>query len=226
MDRYIGALYQIVAAGQKANSYKFALWRALARLASNTNEAKPEISKRELAPIFLEFYWPLEVKYHIRQGIDPDKDPVVMKRIRELVQDRIVSHGESLRDFQTRMPEKRKMLVEQIAREAFDDVIPRFHKVRGERIEPKIYTYTGVEGRAGELIELTGESRQFLMIEYRRLVDYVAVSGWVRFTEQFTSAPKLHDKIEGTDFRRASVSRWREISSLHAESATTKNVIV
>ena len=135
-----------------------------------------------------------------------------MKRIRELVQEpTLVSHGESLRDFQTRMPEKRKMLVEQIAREAFDDVIPRFHKVRGERIEPKIYTYTGVEGRAGELIELTGESRQFLMIEYRRLVDYVAVSGWVRFTEQFTSAPKLHDKIEGTDFRRASVSRWRKL---------------
>jgi hypothetical protein len=22
--------------------------------------------------------WPLEIKYHIRQGIDPDKDPIVM----------------------------------------------------------------------------------------------------------------------------------------------------
>ena len=95
MDRYIGTLYQIVAAGQKANSYKFAPWRALARLASNTNEAKPEISKRELAPIFLEFYWPLEVRYHIRQGIDPGKDPVVMKRIRELVEEGDIGHGES-----------------------------------------------------------------------------------------------------------------------------------
>jgi hypothetical protein len=45
MDRYIGTLYQIVAAGQKTNSYKFAVWRALTRLAPNTNEAKPEISK-------------------------------------------------------------------------------------------------------------------------------------------------------------------------------------
>ena len=116
----------------------------------------------------------------------------------------------ALRDFQTRMPEKYRTLVAQMAREAFDDVIPRFHKVRGERIEPKIYTYTGVEGRAGELIELTGESRHFL-IEYRRLVDYVAVSGWVRFTEQFTSAPKLHDKIEGTNFRRGPVSQWRKV---------------
>jgi hypothetical protein len=210
MDRYIGTLYQIVAAGQKTNSYKFALWRALTRLASSTSEAKPEISKHDLAPIFLEYYWPLEVKYHIRQGIDPDKDPIVMTRARELMEDGDISHGESLRDFQKRMPEKHKLLVAQIAREAFDDVIPRFHKVRGQRIEPKIYTYTGVEGRAGELIELTGESRQFL-IEYRKLIDYVAVSGWVRFTEQFTSAPKLHDKIEGTSFRRGAVSHWRNV---------------
>jgi hypothetical protein len=210
MNPYIGTLYQIVAAGQKTNSYKFALWRALARLALSTSEAKPEISKHDLAPIFLEYYWPLEVKYHIRQGIDPDKDPVVMKRIREMVEERSIFHGESLRDFQRRMPEKYRMLVAQIAREAFDDVIPRFHKVRGERIEPKIYTYPGVEGRAGELIELTGESRQFL-IEYRKLIDYVAVSGWVRFTEQFTSAPKLHDKIEGTSFRRGAVSHWRNV---------------
>src|SRR5262249_8568026 len=128
MDRHIGTLYQIVATGQKTNSYKFALWRALVRLAPTTNEAKPEISKHQIAPIFLEYYWPLEVKYHIRQGIDPEKDPIVMKRIRELMEEGDITHGENLRDFQRRMPEKHKMLVEQIARVAFGDVIPRFHK--------------------------------------------------------------------------------------------------
>jgi hypothetical protein len=60
MDRYINTLYQIVAAGQKTNSYKFALWRALARLAPNTDEGRPEISKHDLAALFLEYYWPLE----------------------------------------------------------------------------------------------------------------------------------------------------------------------
>ena len=79
MDRYIGTLYQIVAAGQKTNSYKFALWRALTRLAPSTDEATPVVSKNDLAPLFVEYYWPLKVRYHLRQGIDPDKDPVVMK---------------------------------------------------------------------------------------------------------------------------------------------------
>ena len=55
----------------------------------------------------------------------------------------------------------------------------------------------------------TTEVRRRFLIAYRRLIDYVAVSGWVRFTEQFTSAPKLHDKIEGTTVQRGAVSRWR-----------------
>jgi 5-methylcytosine-specific restriction endonuclease McrA len=50
--------------------------------------------------------------------------------------------------------------------------------------------------------------RRFL-IECRKLIDYVAISGWVRFTEQFTSAPKLHDKIEGAKVQRGAVSQWR-----------------
>ena len=150
----------------------------------------------------------MEVKYHLRQGIDPDKDPVVMKKIRELVIAGDIGHGDSLHDFQRKRPEKHKMLAAHVAKEAFDDVIPRFHKVRGEPISPNIYNYTGSEGRVGELIELTSEGRRFL-IEYRKLIDYVAISGWVRFTEQFTSAPKLHDKIEGTKVQRGAVSQWR-----------------
>ncbi len=94
-----------------------------------------------------------------------------------------------------------------VAREAFDDVIPRFHQVRGVPISPKIYSFTGGVGRTGEIIELASESRRFL-IEYGKLIDYVAVSGWVRFTEQFTSAPKLHLKIEGAKVRRGNISQW------------------
>jgi hypothetical protein len=47
MDPYLTALYQIVEVGQNTNSYKFALWRALARLAP----AKSVISKLDLAPL-------------------------------------------------------------------------------------------------------------------------------------------------------------------------------
>jgi hypothetical protein len=124
------------------------------------------------------------------------------------MEDGETSHGDSVNDFKKSHPEKHKMLVAKVAREAFDDVIPRFHKVRGVPVAPKIYNYSGVEGQVGDLIELTPEGRRFL-IKYHRLIEYIAVSGWVRFTEQFTSAPKLHDKIEGTKVQRGSISQWR-----------------
>src|SRR5262245_50027724 len=119
MDQYINVLHQIVAAGQKTNSYKFALWRAIARLAPLTDETHPTISKHDLSPLFLEYYWPLEVRYHLRQGIDPDKDPIVMKRIRNLLQTKTVAHGEPLQDFQKRLPNDYNVLLTKIAKEAF-----------------------------------------------------------------------------------------------------------
>jgi hypothetical protein len=114
MDRYINVLYQIVSAGQKTNSYKFALWRALAKLAPATNEIKPIISKQNLSTLFLQYYWPLEVRYHLRRGIDPKKDPIVMLQIRELMKAGIINHGESLRDFQKRMPIQYQLYVQRL----------------------------------------------------------------------------------------------------------------
>jgi 5-methylcytosine-specific restriction endonuclease McrA len=216
MDAYINVLYQIVSAGQKTNSYKLALWRALAKLAPVTNGSSSKISKHDLSPLFLEYYWPLEAKYHIRQGIDPKKDPIVMVQIRELMKAGIIKHGESLKDFKKRMPVQYQTLCATIAKECFNDVIPRFHNVHGAAITPKIFHYTGKVGNVSETIELTSMSRKFL-IDYRKLVDYVAVSGWVRFTEQFTSAPKLHDKIDGANLRRGAVSRWCSVL-LHVQN--------
>jgi hypothetical protein len=190
VDRYINVLYQIVSAGQKTNSYKFALWRALAKLAPVTNERNPKLSKHDLSSLFLEYYWPLEAKYHIRQGIDPKKDPIVMMQIRELMKAGIIKHGESLKDFKKRMPVQYQTLCATIAKECFNDVIPRFHNVHGAAITPEIFRYTGTVGRVGDNIELTNASRNFLLV-YKKLIDYIAVSGWVRFTEQFTAAPKL-----------------------------------
>jgi hypothetical protein len=209
MDEYIVVLHAIVTQGRNANSYKFALWRALANLAGNTDERNPKISKLDLARLFVSYYWPLEVKYHIRQGIDPDKDPIVMVLIRQLAKAGKINPGEKLRDFEKRVPGEYKILIVEVARQAFDDVIPRFHIVHGAPIDPAIFTFTGRTGKTGDVIELTHGSREFL-IDYKKIVDYVAVSGWVRFTEGFTSAPRLHDKIDGAHLTKGSVSQWRD----------------
>jgi|SRR6516165_9072182 hypothetical protein len=99
MDQYIATLYEIVTRGLNTNSYKFALWRALASLASITDEQSRTISKHDLGLLFLRYYWPLGVKYHIRQSTDPDKDPIVMKLVRQLVEVGKIDEGEKLEDF-------------------------------------------------------------------------------------------------------------------------------
>jgi hypothetical protein len=132
-----------------------------------------------------------------------------MKLIRQLVEAGKIDQGETLRNFEKRVPEEHKALVNRVAREAFDDVIPRFHIVRNAEIDPKIFMFSGKPGNAGDVIKLTDGGRVFLIL-YKKLIDYVAVSGWVRFTEGSTSAPRLHDKIDGGDLKRGAVSQWRE----------------
>jgi hypothetical protein len=104
------------------------------------------------------------VKYHIRQGIDPKKDPIVMVQIRELMKAGTINHGESLKDFQKRMPTQYQTLSTTIAKECFNDVIPRFHNVHGAAITPEIFRYAGTVGRVGDNVELTNASRNFLLV--------------------------------------------------------------
>src|SRR5271166_4211135 len=169
MHQYVSVLYEIVTRGLNANPYKFALWRALARLAPATEEGSPKIFKRDLSPLFLEYFWPLEIKYHLRQGIDPDKDPIVMKLIRQLAYAGMTMQGENLTDFKSRMPDEHKTLLAGIERKAFDDVIPRFHIVHRAPIAPAIFMFTGDIGNAGDPIELTNGGRRFL-IDYNKFV--------------------------------------------------------
>ena len=104
MQPALNAFYRIISAGLNTNSYKFALARALVRLAPGTDPKQPSISRAELAPIFVDYYWPLTVIYRIRQGIDPEKDPIVMKKIHGLMDRGLVSSGEALADFREVIP--------------------------------------------------------------------------------------------------------------------------
>ena len=79
------------------------------------------------------------------------------------------------------MPEDYKILLGRVANRCFDDVIPRFHIVREKPITLAIFTFAGAVGKAGEIIKLTEGGRRFL-IDHGKLVNYVAVSRWARFT--------------------------------------------
>jgi HNH endonuclease len=136
-----------------------------------------------------------------------------MKRVRALMDDGLVASGEELVGFQRSHPFEYERLVSSVEKTAFEDVVARFHVVHGSQIAPAIYTFRGAPGKVENLVTLTRAGRDVL-ISYGELLDYVAVSGWVRFTEGFTTAPRLHDKISGERMERRNVSQWKPVLSL------------
>ena len=82
-DAYMDAVTSILQRGQFSNSYKFALLRSLAAFGAKQGSGAETVEHEWLADKFIEFYWPLTVRFKIRQATVPNKDPVVMGFIRE-----------------------------------------------------------------------------------------------------------------------------------------------
>ena len=120
MNPYLKSIYSIFSVRRFSNSYKPALARALVRLAPELKGRELGIAKADLAPVFLKYYWDLETVYRLRQSIDPDKDPIVMKGIRRRVSNGIIKQGESLDHFRKRSPAEYDKLV-------------RFYRCTGKR---------------------------------------------------------------------------------------------
>jgi hypothetical protein len=83
----------------------------------------------------------------------------------------------------------------------FDEVIPRFHSVAGDGVRDEFYV------RVGDYLHLREGVVGFLRSDYR-VLQLLAIGGWVRFTEQFTFVPRLYEKIAGLPPERKH-SRYR-----------------
>lgn len=200
---FLDSLVQIVEHGRNTNSYKFALFRALADWGS-TSSSGSIISLSWVAERFLSYYWSL-VANKVRQATDPTRNPVIMKLIQEALDKLQLPSRTSLKRFRTRYPNDFQLLIEKCCRSGgcFDEVVPRFHTVRRHIVDPPLYEYDLSRGE----IQLGANVSEFLK-DYHRVLRLLAIGGWVRFTEQFTSAPRLYNKIEGTPpFRRQSQYR-------------------
>lgn len=208
MNPYLRSIYQIFTAGRFANAYKFALARAIVKLSRNLDINQLFIGKRDLASCFLEYYWPLETTYHIRQEIDPNKDPLVMMNLRRLMKEGVVEQGGSLVEFKKRSLKEYDELLDVIEKDALDDVVPRFHTVQSKNVSPMLYRFTGKIGKAGDGITLSSDAKAALH-DYGQVIDYMAIAAWAGFTEHFTTAPRLLEKISGQKPVRQSLSDWR-----------------
>ena len=129
----------------------------------------------------------------MRQATDASRNPVVMRFIREELGGSGIHSPIDLEGFRKRYSSKYTELVRKCCNRGgcFDEVVRRFHNLRPGTVVPaKFYSYTSKE------LRLENGVAEFLS-EYHHVLLLLAIGGWVRFTEQFTFAPKLYEKISG-----------------------------
>jgi hypothetical protein len=189
---YFTSIIQIIDHGLKTNSYKFALLRALADYGS-LRPTSDRITFAWLGDRFLAYYWPLTVTFRVRQATDPTRDPVIMRFIREEVSTLGLGSSYRFQDFREKHADCYRRLLEKCCANegCFDEVIPRFHNVRRGR-EPIERIYA----QEGDGVTLNDGAGQFLT-SHHRVLNLLAIGGWVKFTEQYSFAPRLYEKIAG-----------------------------
>lgn len=202
-QQFLSTIVQIVERGRNSNSYKFALLRALAERGSSAQGVT--VPHRWIAERFLHFYWPLTVRFKVRQASDTNRDPVIVRLVRGAVTKYQVSSDASLEEFRAEQPTACEQLIDQAWRRGgcLDEVLPRFHNVDGLEVSPKLFE------RHDTSIELSPDSVLFLGSNHR-VLRLLAVGAWVRFTEQFTNAPRLYEKIWGVRPSRRSLLTYLE----------------
>ena len=200
---YMNSIAHILKRGQFTNSYKFALLRSLAAFGLKPGDGEVVVEIDWLAEKFVELFWPLTLRFNIRQATVPDKDPVVMRYIRNEASALVLSPEMPLRDFRKMYSDRYAKLVPKVARNAFGDVIPRFHTVGWGNVTPPLYE------ASREGIRISANARAFLQRNHKA-IDLLAIGSWVKFTEKFTSAPRLYEKIQGLAFKRSALKPYRE----------------
>jgi hypothetical protein len=193
----LNTIASVIEAGQKTNSYKFALTLALAEA------HKQELSASDLAERFLGYYWPLATTYRIRQSTDPFKEPVAYKWSTELHTSLKLDPGISLAKATQANPEEFAALFTRLSRPGgcLDEVLPRFHVLHKESCTDPLF---GVE-RLG--IKINDQAWTQITAN-RKVIRQLAIGGWVRFCERISATPRMYLKLSSDIPKRKSLSPY------------------
>ena len=208
---FFGTVRDVLALGLNTNSYKFALLRALTHWGKAGH--RDDLVPREwLAERFLEFYWPLANRFRIRQSTDPTKEPVAWKLSRQEAERYGLSPRTSAAEYKGRFGREASALVQRLADRGgcLDEVLPRFHVLPRGRRRPQPLFHL----ERGEVPRLVDDVPRFLTT-YADVLELLAVGAWVRFTEQYSSTPRLFEKLAGTKTERRTLAPYRTFLEVH-----------
>ena len=210
------AFIEIVAKGAKSNTYKFALAKFLLDYSRSKKViADHEITYREIATKFLEYYWFQECKYKFKQDFNKEKMPVVIRLIQkycgtEYIPETYEKYFKDKKDIQ-------KQLILEIEKQCFRDVIPRFQPTD----EDLFYTHFHQISTDGRKYTSPCLNKRFIILKYKALsffkkeyevLSKILILEWAKFLEKTNFTPKLISKIElMKDPKRNSLNKYKKV---------------
>lgn len=210
-----GAFMSILRKGAKANTYKFALARAMLDHCREKRHAGPDSAEARKIPYgylagkFLKYYWHQECKFHIKQNFKEDQEPSAISAIRE------VFGSKSPGDFAKLDPADIERAKSLILRDVFGHarkktslVVPKFQNIKrggGAALSDVFYEYSDDE----QMMVLRPEAFTFFR-DNNGILSEVVLAGWTKFLEPINNLPMLMAKVERDDSRRGSLTGVRK----------------
>jgi len=210
------AFIEIVAKGAKSNTYKFALAKFLLDYSRSKKVITDyQISYREIATKFLEYYWFQECKYKFKQDFNKDKMPVVIRLIQkycgtEYIPETYEKYFKDRKDIQEK-------LISEIEMQCFKDVIPRFQPSG----EDTFYSHFHQVSGSGRKFTPPASDKRYITLKYKALsffkeeyevLSKVLILEWAKFLEKTNFTPRLISKIElMKDPKRNSLNKYKKV---------------
>ena len=187
-EQYLRSWRQILEHSSKSSTLKFALARALLDICGQIpvgSNGAVSIAKQKIAYQFLRYYWWQTFRYHLRQTTNPKGLPKIIEILQDLWPNPLTA-PQRVKDIP---PEQLSVATSRIQRECFNNVIPRFHRIRGNQ-ETAIHFY---QSYRGYLLVQTPVIEFFH--RYQGILRQLTLYQWTLWLENINNSPKLASKV-------------------------------
>lgn len=212
-NEFLKAFKSVVRECNYDNTYKMALARALVEesILNKTNEEEVIIPMTSLARYFLKFYWDQTIFFDLIQGSNPNKPPVVLQAVKDLINkyfeftkdNKPIIYVRAEEILENNLQKDLGKAIGKIAVELPKNVVPRFLKLGKNEYNFYDYTKTYITIKKSYLNILKDNSDDlFVLVNYRLGL----------MLENFNSSPRINKKVKILDDQkidRKSLNRFK-----------------
>lgn len=219
MEKYINDWLEIIEQMNNDNTYKLAFGRAILECIDNNSFIKENdkaiIHFDELSKCIIKYYWNQIFFFNLKQSPYKDKEPVICKFTKELIEEYKYLSNSTLpiwyNEGEKLLSKKKKdflnKTIKKVSKTLHENVCWRFKKVPNRVIE--IYEYNKDKGS----ILIFNYQDVLLIKEYSIILAKLLNYKWVQLLEGFNYAPKIANKIKGissSKIKRNSLTKYRD----------------